>query len=149
MALGLVKKTSLLVSILTPLLSWAANAQRSDVKIRVTINEGKILTATMMDNEASRDFLSLLPLTVTMDDLFGREKYGPIPKKLSNKPDKSYRYEVGQIGYWSPGPDVAIYYRQDGETIPSPGIVVIGRIDSGIEAFNVPGSVQVKIALSK
>ena len=37
---------------------------------------------------------------------------------------------------------MAIYYRQDGEQIPNPGIIVIGRIDSGVEAFDVPGSVR-------
>ena len=47
--------------------------------------------------------------------------------------------------YWSPGPDVAMFYRQDGQSIPSPGIIVMGKIDSGVEALNVPGSVKVTI----
>lgn len=51
--------------------------------------------------------------------------------------------------YWSPGPDVAIYYRHDGEAIPSPGIIVIAKIDSGVEALSVPGSVRVTIELIK
>ena len=41
----------------------------------------------------------------------------------------------------------AVYYRQDGERIPSPGIVVIGTIDSGVEALNVPGSVKGTVEL--
>ena len=55
----------------------------------------------------------------------------------------------GEIAYWSPGPDLAIYYRQDGESIPPPGIILIGRIDAGAEAFDVPGSVKMTIELAK
>jgi hypothetical protein len=40
---------------------------------------------------------------------------------------------------------VAIYYRQDSEKIPDPGIIVIGKIDAGVEALNVPGPVKVRI----
>jgi hypothetical protein len=63
--------------------------------------------------------------------------------------NKRHTYEVGDIAYWSPGPDVAIYYRQDGESIPPPGIIPIGRIDAGADAFDVPGSVKVTIELAK
>ena len=79
-----------------------------------------------------------------MGDLFGREKYGPLPRALS-KGERTHSYEVGDIGYWSPGPDVAIYYWNDGEQIPDPGLILIGKIDSGIEAFNVAGSLKVTI----
>jgi hypothetical protein len=44
---------------------------------------------------------------------------------------------------------VAIYYGQGGEEIPSPGIIPLGKLDSGIEAFNVPGSVNVTIELAQ
>lgn len=43
------------------------------------------------------------------------------------------------------GPDVAIFYRHDGQSIPSRGIIVMGKIDSGVEALNVPRSVRVTI----
>jgi hypothetical protein len=49
--------------------------------------------------------------------------------------------------YWSPSAHLAIYYRHDGESIASPGIIVIGKIDDGVEALRVPGSVKVTIEL--
>ncbi|MHC5832743.1 MAG: cyclophilin-like fold protein, partial [Nostoc sp.] len=58
-----------------------------------------------------------------------------------------FALHIGDVIYWSPGPDVAIYYRHDGEEIPDPGIIAIGKIDAGVEAFNVPGSVEVTIEL--
>jgi len=59
-----------------------------------------------------------------------------------------HKYEIGDIAFWSPGPDVAIYYRHGGDSIPDPGIIIIGKIDSGVEALNVDGSVRVTFELS-
>jgi len=43
---------------------------------------------------------------------------------------------------------VAIYYRNDGQEIPDPGIIVIGKLDSGVETLNVAGSVKVTVELA-
>ena len=106
-----------------------------------------ILTARLVDNKTSRDFVSLLPLTLTMNDLFRREKYGRLPRAISTEGRRSYSFEVGDLGYWSPGPDLAVFYRQDGEAIPKPGIIVIARLDSGERTFDVPGPRKVTIEL--
>ncbi|HEU4678941.1 MAG TPA: cyclophilin-like fold protein [Terrimicrobiaceae bacterium] len=110
--------------------------------------EDKVLTATLIDSKTVPDFVSLLPLTLTMNDLFRREKFGHyLPRAISNEGKRTHMYEVGDICYWSPGPDVAIFYRHDGQEIPDPGIIVIGKIDSGAAAFGVPGSVIVTLQL--
>jgi len=113
------------------------------MKIRLTLDNSKAITATLIDGETTRDFVSLLPLTLTMNDLFGREKFAPLPRTISAEAKRTHTYEVGNVAYWSPGPDVAIFYRHDGQKIPAPGIIVIGKIDSAVEALNVPGSVRV------
>ncbi len=46
----------------------------SAMKIRLKVGATP-LTATLLESKASRDFASLLPLTLTMNDLFRREKY--------------------------------------------------------------------------
>jgi hypothetical protein len=84
-----------------------------------------------------------------MNDLFGREKYGDLPKALSESSPRQSKYEVGDIACWSPDQQFAVYYHQDGESIPSPGIIPIAKIDAGTEAFNVPGSVKVSIEIAK
>jgi len=116
------------------------------MKIIVKVGD-KALTATLIDSKTAKDFVSLLPLTLTMNDLFGREKFGHLPRPISTEGKRTHTYEVGDIAYWSPGPDVAIYYRNDGEKIPEPGIIVIGKIDSGVAALDVAGSVKVTIEL--
>src|SRR5689334_21963477 len=71
-----------------------ASSERSqDMKINITIG-GKILTATLADNATARDFVSVLPLNLSMKDLFGREKYGDLPKALSENGPRKNRYEV-------------------------------------------------------
>jgi hypothetical protein len=125
-----------------------SSERRQNVKIKINIG-GKTLIASLADNATARDFASVLPLSVTMKDLFGREKYGDLPKALSEKGPRKNKYEVGEIAYWSPDHQFAAYYHQDGESIPSPGIIPIAKIDAGTEAFNVPGSVKVAIELAK
>jgi hypothetical protein len=95
-------------------------------------------------NATARDFVSLLPLTLRMSDLFGREKAGPLPRALARGGRPRHTYSVGDIIYWPPGPDVAVYYRRGGSAIPDPGIVLLARLDSGARAFNVAGTVRVK-----
>ena len=117
--------------------------QADTMKIRLTVN-GKALTATLIDNETTRDFISLFPLTLTMEDLFRREKFAHLPRAISKEGKRAHTYEVGDIAYWSPGPDVAIFYRHDGQRIPNPGIILLGKLDSGAEALDATGSVQVR-----
>jgi hypothetical protein len=115
-----------------------------NMKIRLRIGN-RALTGTLIGSKTAQDFVSLLPLTLTMNDLFAREKFAHLPRAISTEGKRTHTYEVGDIAYWSPGPDVAIYYQHDGEKIPNPGIIVIGKLDSGVDAFNVPGSAEIKI----
>ena len=95
----------------------------------------------MVDSDAARDFASLLPLALAMNDLFRREKFATLPRAIS---------EQGKRTLWGPGrPDrVAIFYRQDGERIPDPTLIVVGKIKSGVEAFAVPGAIKATIERS-
>jgi len=140
--------TSKAVNASTPNPKETSSEKAQNMKIKIGIG-GKTLTAILADNETARDFASLLPLRVTMNDLFGREKYGDLPKALSKNGPSKNKYEVGEIAYWSPAKQFAVYYHQDGETIPSPGIIPIAKIDAGTEVFKVPGSVKVMIEIAK
>ncbi|MFJ9250142.1 cyclophilin-like fold protein [Streptomyces sp. NPDC101776] len=104
------------------------------MRIRLTAGE-TVLDATLDDNATARDFASLLPLTLRMNDLFKREKYAHLPRPLAAGGEPRSSYEIGDIVYWSPGPDIAIFYDHDGQSIPDPGITVLGQIGSGAEAL--------------
>ncbi|MDI1447467.1 cyclophilin-like fold protein [Polyangium sp. 6x1] len=114
------------------------------MKLRIKINE-RVVSATLNSGETASDFASLLPLTLEMNDLFQREKYAHLPRALSEDAPRTRSYEVGDIAYWSPAHDVAIFYRKDGQAIPAPGLITLGKLDSGADAFDVSGSVRVTI----
>jgi hypothetical protein len=117
------------------------------MKININIG-GTILTATLADNATVRDFVSVLRLNLSMKDLFGREKYGDLPKALSENGPRKNRYEVGDIACWSPNRQFAVYYQQDGESITAPGIIPIARIDACTEAISISGSLKVAVELA-
>jgi hypothetical protein len=140
--------TLLLVASLVAVDASKASERTTNMNIRICIAD-KVVIATVADNATARDFVSVLPLSVLMKDLFGREKYGDLPKALSENGHRKSTYEVGEIAYWSPDQQFAVYYHQDGESIPSPGVIPIAKIVAGAEAFNVPGSVKVTIAVAR
>jgi len=119
-----------------------SEAQGDSMKIRLKVGD-TVLTATLIDSATTRDFISLLPLTLTLKDYAGTEKISDLPKRLSTESAPSGSDpSVGDITYYAPWGNLAIFYRDFGY---SSGLVILGKIDSGIKALNVPGSVKVSI----
>ncbi|MGB7990003.1 MAG: cyclophilin-like fold protein [Candidatus Methylophosphatis roskildensis] len=112
------------------------------MKIRLTIN-GRTVTASLNDNATARDFLSLLPLTLTLEDYAATEKIAYLPRKLSTAgAPAGFDPSMGEITYYAPWGNVAIFYR---DFRYSEGLISLGRIDSGIEALKVPGALKATI----
>jgi len=123
-----------------------SEAQGDSMKIRLKVGD-TVLTATLIDSATTRDFISLLPLTLTLKDYAETEKISDLPKKLSTESAPSGSDpSVGDITYYAPWGNLAIFYRDFGY---SSGLVILGKIDSGIKALNVLGSVKVTIELIK
>lgn len=118
--------------------STTAAPQEGTVQIRLSIG-GQEAIGTLEDNAAARDLVSLLPLTVPMGDLFGREKPGPLPRALTGEVEPVFTYRVGQIGYWPPGRDIFVVYDGDGLQVPSPGLVPLGTLDAGLDVVAAAG----------
>jgi hypothetical protein len=112
------------------------------MKIRIDV-DGTHLTATVDDNAASREFLSLLPLTLTLKDYNGTEQISDLPKKLSMKhAPAGVEPSKGDIAYYAPWGNLAIFYQD----FPcSRGLVKLGRIDSRIEVIEQPESLRVTV----
>jgi hypothetical protein len=121
----------------------------SDKILRITVGD-TILTARLIDNETARDFLTLLPMTARASDYISREKYWHLPRALAARSERENEYERGDLGFWIPNNDMALFYNHDGSTLPTPGLIVIASISSGLEVFNrFPGSVELKIELAE
>lgn len=121
-----------------------ANRKIEGMKIRIKIGE-KVVTATLNDSQTARDFVSLLPLPLTLEDYAKTEKISYLPRKLSttDAPVGSDP-EIGDIAYYAPWGNLAIFYKDFGY---SSGLVMLGKIDSSMEAFTAPGSIKATIEL--
>jgi hypothetical protein len=104
--------------------------RRSGMEIRLTVG-GTVLRATMLDNATSRDFMSLLPLTLTLRDYAGTEKVSDLPRRLStDDAPAGVDPALGDIAYYAPWGNLAIFYRDFGY---SSGLIKLGSIETGIE----------------
>lgn len=104
------------------------------MEIRMTIGE-IVLNARLLDNATSRDFLSLLPITLTLRDYAGTEKASDLPRRLSTDgAPAGAAAAVGDIAYYAPWGNLAIFYRDFGYAA---GLVRLGKIESGIEQLAV------------
>lgn len=120
----------------------ASGQEARTMKIRLTI-DGNAVDATLLDNATARDFLSLLPLTVTLDDYASTEKMFYPSRKLSTAGAPAGADPApGDIAYYAPWGNLAIYYKDAGYAT---GVVKLGRVDSGIERLSVSGSLKVTI----
>lgn len=111
------------------------------MRIRLRIGDS-VHTATLLDTPAARDFASQLPLTLMLKDYEATEKIADLPRKLSvqGAPD-GHDPSPGDIAYYAPWGNLAIYYRDFGY---SAGLVQLGRIDAAaVEALAAQGSLQV------
>ena len=116
----------------------------SAMKISIKIQD-RVITATLSDNATARDFASLLPMTVTLNDYASTEKVSNLPRRLPTQgaPEGSDP-SVRDITYYAPWGNLAIFYR---DFHYSSGLIKLGRIASGMEALNVPRSMQATIKL--
>jgi hypothetical protein len=123
-------------------LSDRLHSQAATVKIRLTIN-GNAMTATLIDNATARDLLSLLPLTLTLEDHASTEKISYLPRKLSTAgAPAGSRPSAGDISYYAPWGNLAIFYKDFGY---STGLIHLGRIDSATDALSLAGPSKVTI----
>lgn len=114
------------------------------VQIRLTAN-GKIVTGTLIDNAAARDFRSLLPLTLTLEDYAATEKISYLPRKLSTEgTPPGFDPSVADVTYYAPWSNLAIFHK---DAPYAEGLVELGRINSGLDALSVRGPVRVTIEL--
>lgn len=116
------------------------------MKLRIKL-ETKTLTATLDDNATTRDFVALLPLTLTLQDYNRTEKISDLPKKLSTEGAPSGSDpRVGDIAYFAPWGNLAIFYR---DFSYSTGLVKLGKLDGDVDALRGIGSTKVTIELIK
>ena len=116
------------------------------MKLRLTLN-GTSLAATLYDNAASRDLLKLFPLELTLEDYASAEKIAYLPRKLDTAATPAgFDPSPGDITYYAPWGNLAIFYRDQPY---ARGLVSLGRIEPGIDALKVGGTLKLTIEAMK
>jgi len=111
-------------------------------EIRLVIDDQNLI-AELADNAASRDFLTLLPLTLKLTDYASAEKVASLPKALATKGCAAgFEPSRGDVTYYAPWGNLAIFYRDFGY---ASGLVNLGRITAGLVHLIFQGPKQVVI----
>ena len=116
-------------------------SREDSMRIKITIGD-TVLTAAMADNASARDFISMMHFSLNMTDYNRIEKVSNLPRQLNTAGmPAGYDPSIGDITFYAPWGNIAIFYGDFGYVR---GLVFLGRIDSGIEAFAVPGSLTAR-----
>lgn len=101
------------------------------------------LSAQLDDSAAARDFASLLPLSLSLEDYAATEKISDLPRRLSTEgAPAGYAAKAGDLTYYAPWGNLAIFHKPFGH---ASGLVRLGRLDDGVELMRRPGPLKVTI----
>ena len=109
-------------------------------RILISSDWGKA-TAELVDNDATRSLVRMLPLTIEMHDHLRQEKTGNLPSPLPSVA-RQLDFSTGTLGLWSSNHFV-IYYRNG--RVPEPGIIILGQMTGDVSIFDRPGRVTVRV----
>lgn len=115
----------------------------SSFDVNITVGN-RTITATMEDNAAARDFLSRLPLEVTLNDYnnITEKIFYPTPALTVGGVTRGCAPTPGDITIYAPWGNVAIFCKSWSY---SRDLIKIGHIDEkGIEALSVAGNIPVR-----
>lgn len=115
----------------------------TSMKVKISVGN-RTITATMEDNAAGRDFLSRLPLEVTLNDYNNTTEkiFYPDPALTTEGVTRGCAPTPGDITIYVPWGNVAIFCKSWSH---SNDLIKIGRIDgNSIETLNIGGDIAVK-----
>lgn len=97
----------------------ASSPASSDASVEGTIvrftAEAEMLDVTIgEDTPATRDFVSMLPMTLTLEEFNGREKIADLPRELQWEGSPGSDPEDGDLIFFVPWGNIGFYYDTDG-----------------------------------
>nr|WP_250152495.1 cyclophilin-like fold protein [Ancylobacter radicis] len=125
--------------------AWGQGAEKPFMKVEFAFS-GQVFTATLLDNPTTRDFVSMLPLTLKIDDYSTNEKIAYLPRKLTEAGSGIFGNEApGDIAYFAPWGNLVFYYA---DYHYWPGLIRLGRLDGGITPLLTRGQFPLTATLA-
>jgi hypothetical protein len=137
---GQIFTTTAAAGVLTLGLTGMAMSQE---RIVISSDWGKV-NAVLVDSEAARALVRMLPFTIAMRDHLRQEKTGNLPSPLPPV-SRQTGFSRGVLGLWN-ADHFVIYYK--GGHVPQPGIVILGQVTDDVSIFDRPGPVTVRVELA-
>ena len=110
-----------------------AEENMANARIKLTVNGSEEVFANLEDNVASREFLEMLPLTLTFEDFNNTEKIANIPSELTvDGLPSGYTPEVGDLAYYAPWGNISVFYK---DFRYSNSLYKLGTLESGTDIF--------------
>lgn len=92
------------------------------------------MRVVLEDNATTHDFLSKLPLKVVLSDYHNTEKIAYLPKRLTSQgAPRSYDPKVGDLPYYAPWGNLALFYKDFGD---SSGLIKLGVVQEGLDQLD-------------
>ena len=124
----------------------AAATENEGTRICLAFADGEAV-AVLEDNAATRDFLAMLPVTLTFEDYAGAEKISYLSQDLSTEDaPASYDPQVGDVTLYAPWGNLAIFYA---DAASASGLVPLGRVVSGLDLLSaMDGEFEVSLSIA-
>jgi uncharacterized protein len=103
---------------------------------KITVTVGKVkLEGELLDTPCGKALSALLPLN-TAFNVWGDEFYFTVPLDFPLDDTATTRVSVGDIGYWPPGPALAVFFgptpvSTGSEPVPASEVNIVGRLFDG------------------
>ena len=128
-----------------------APSSASTGSARIVLRFGdEFATATLSDTPAAREFAAMLPLQLKLHDPMGQAKSGPLPRRIAAAGGEPvFDPAVGEIYYSANSSTFAIFYEDLGQSIPDPGLIRLGTVDTRTDRIAEAGNrltVQIYLA---
>ena len=102
-------------------------------------------TATLFNNPSVRDFASILPLDISIEDYSNNEKIAYLPRNLTDDGSGPFSDEApGDVCYDGPWGNLASFY---GSYRYSRGLIRLGRLDDRIQPLLTKGKFPLHVEL--
>lgn len=118
------------------------NMNDTELKFKMDIN-GVSYTATFIDNETTRELIDRLPLTITMSELNGNEKYYYFDETFPSNPNRVGEINTGDIMLY--GDDCLVLFYDDFGT--NYRYTKIGSIDNPNNLKDIVGSGNITVTI--
>lgn len=129
--------------------SFESAQEAEETTIRITIGDQE-LTGVLYDNVEARQFISMLPQTISMVGFGGREFYGRIDSSIETEGEGQYSFENGQITYCPANNTAAIFYAQTDRPNLTMEVFPMGIVTSDLSIFDqLSGNIEITFYLAE